>query len=260
MMRTTMSTALVLASVSIAGVAGAQATDTLGGQGQFIVSGERLFGLSLWWLKSKPDPTPGTPNPATTTWNGTDIHLLWGADIDLTDGGPSGTNADFYSIPRIGFDYVAIPSLTLGGSVGYFHQSSSRERTSNGTTVSRDLPTGWGFLVSPRVGYIIGLSPLLAIWPRGGVTYFYAKSSSTNDSGTTTTKVSLNGFAVSLDPQLVISPVPHFGFTVGPVADIPLAGNVRTESTNTNTSTTTSTDTSTKITNLGLVVGMLGYF
>jgi hypothetical protein len=66
----------------------------------------------------------------------------------------------------------------------------------------------------------------------------------------TTTELSLD-----LEPQLVITPAPHVGFTAGLLGDIPLTGNTHDE----NTATNMSGDRSTKITNWGLTLGIFGY-
>jgi len=202
----------------------------------------------------KVGPNPNDPTPVTTTLSGTAVNLLWGGNNNIV-----GEDFDLYSAPRVGFDYAVIPSLTLGGSIGYLHRSGKTEVSENGVSASTDTPTGNGFVINPRIGYALSLTPTIAIWPRGGVTYFTANEKTTSMAGTTRT-TSISGFAVSLDPQLVISPVPHFAFMVGPVADIPLAGHVTNERVNTMTGISTSTETSTKVTNFGITAGVLGYF
>jgi hypothetical protein len=200
--------------------------------------------------------TPGNP----TKDSGTAINLLYGGESGFT------TNVPIYSaIPRAAFDYVLIPGLTVGGAIGYLHRGSSRETTlNNGTTTSVDRPSGNGILFSPRAGYIFDFTPLLSVWARGGFTYYWFKSDGTTTNGNTTTntKVGVDGLALSLDPQLVITPVPHFGITVGPFLDLPLAGSTKGEGSITVGAVTTSVtnEASTKITNWGVSAGVLGYF
>jgi hypothetical protein len=163
-----------------------------------------------------------------------------------------------YSAPQLGLDYILGPGITVGGSLGYLHRGSSRETTTGAMTTSRDLPSGHAILFHPRVGFALPLTPLFGLWLRGGVTYFTASSEQTNVMGTVITNVTVNGFALTLDPNLVITPLPHFGVTVGPMLDLPLAGTLTAEQRQ--GAMSTSTDTSVKVTNYGLAAGLLVYF
>jgi hypothetical protein len=217
------------------------------------VSADRLFGVYLWSVKSQADATPAVPSPPISTQSGTAINLLWGSDTSV-----AGNNSDVYAIPRLAFDYTVIDHLSVGGSLGYLNRSGKTETTTMGVTTSRDNPTGYAILFSPRVGWVLPLSPMVAFWPRLGVTYFVASTSSTNmATPPTTTKTTLNGFAFSLDPQLVITPVPHVGITVGPMLDLPLSGRLKVERTG---AMNNLTESSAKITNYGLAAGLLVYF
>jgi hypothetical protein len=262
MLRTTLPAALAFACLAVVESAHAQtAVSGLGNKGQFIVSADRLFGINVWSAKNEPQATPSDMNPGNPTKDsGTAITLLWGVQSG------SGTlNAPVYSIPRLAFDFALIPSLTLGGALGYLHQSSSHEQTNNnGSTTTVDLPSTNAILINPRVGYIFDFTPLLSLWARGGFTYHWVKSEGTNQQGNTafTTKVSSDGLALTIDPQLVITPVPHFGITVGPMFDIPLTGSTKGETTGTigPVSTTVTSEANTKVTNWGISAGVLGYF
>jgi hypothetical protein len=260
MLRTTIPAAIALACLAVVESAHAQtAVSDFANAGQLIVSADRLFGINVWSVKNEPQPTPTNMNPGNPSKDsGTGINLLWGGDA-----GNGSPNAPFYSIPRVAFDYVLIPRLTVGASLGYFHRGSSRETTNNANvTTSRDNPSGNSILLHPRAGYVFDLNPLIAIWARGGFTYFWAKSEgmTTNMAGTVTitTKSSVDGFAVTLDPQLVITPVAHFGLTVGPMFDLPLFGSAKTETTT--GAMVATNETNVKTTNWGLTAGVLGYF
>jgi hypothetical protein len=268
MLRTTIPAVVALVCLGVVGEAQAQTAGSgfgsLGTSGQFIISGERLTGLHFWSVKTQDDPTPADPNPNVVKDSGTAINLLWGGDTAA-----GSASAPVYSVPRIGLDFVVIPNLTVGASVGYIHRGSTRDTTSAaGVTVTDDhRPSGNGFLLNPRVGYVIGLTPTIAIWARGGLTYFYAKTTDENVNGmgvvTSTNKFALDGFALSLDPQVVFAPAPHFGVTLGPVLDLPLAGSSKNENTPMTggmAGVTTTTTTSVKITNFGLIAGLAGYF
>jgi hypothetical protein len=260
MLRTTIPAAIALACLAVVETAHAQtAVSGLGNKGQFILSADRLFGLNVWQTKSQADPTPLDMNPGVTKDSGTSIGLLWATDTSAVNG----ENVPVYSAPRLGFDYLVIPGLTVGGALGYVHRSASRETTNaNNVSISRDLPSGNAFLLYPRVGYIFDFTPLLSVWARGGFTYYWLKSevTTTNMAGTvsTTTKLSADGLALTLDPQLVITPIPHVGFCVGPMLDLPLSGGSKLETT-AGTVSTTATG-SAKVTNWGISAGLLAYF
>jgi hypothetical protein len=253
MMRKMISAAVVLASFLSVGTAEAQ--EHFGTAGQAIVSADRLFGVHFWSLKSEQDAVGMTP-ASTATLSGTDIDLLWGASSTSTNALASG-NPDVYQIPRLAFDFVLGPGITVGGALGYLHRSASLSTTMNNTTISRDQPSANGFLMSPRVGYALALTPMVAIWIRAGISYFTLSDENTNMAGTTTTKHNMHGFSLGLDPQLVITPVPHVGFMVGPIADIPLSGNYKTEQSG---MANTSVDTTIKVANYGVSAGVLVYF
>jgi hypothetical protein len=262
MLRTTIPAAIALACLAVVETAHAQtAVSGFGNAGQFILSADRLFGLNVWSLKNEPQATPTDMTPGNPTKDsGTGINLLWGGDAGI-----GSINAPIYSTPRLAFDYVLIPGLTVGGAVGYFHRSSSHETTNmQGVTTSVDRPDGNAIIFSPRAGYIFDFTPLLAVWARGGFTYYWFKSQGTTTNGmaSTTSKTSADGLAITLDPQLVITPVPHFGITVGPMFDLPLAGSSKSETTGMvgPVATTITGEANTKITNWGISAGVLGYF
>jgi hypothetical protein len=210
-----------------------------GDAGQFIISADRLFGLSFW------SASQDQGNNITVKESGTAINLLFGSDSNVL--GP-------YSTPRLGFDYTVTKSVTIGGTIGFISRGGSTDTdTGNGTT-SVDSPTVTGFVFAPRGGYILVINPMMALWLRGGLSYFTASSESQNMNTTTTTTT--NGFSLNLEPQFVVTPVPHFGFSAGLLGDIPLSGNQKTETTGVGA---TSVEHSTTIRNFGLTLGLLGY-
>jgi hypothetical protein len=70
------------------------------------------------------------------------------------------------ALPRIGADAILPMGLTLGGAIAYGAASLS----SNPDRGQSSSETGHAFLISPRVGYLIRLSPLFDLVPRLGVT------------------------------------------------------------------------------------------
>lgn len=214
----------------------------------FIVTGERMFGFG--YSSTKSEDTVGNTK-VTSTNKETDISLL----------APSGGNA--YNTPGVGLHFSVIPALTLGAQLGLVRSSSSNSVETAGKTTDSDGPTSLGFLIAPRVGYILGPSNAFYIWIRGGVTYYQAGATSEVTSGTgntaqtTKTENSRSGFALSLDPMMVVTPVNRFGFMFGPVFDYEVSGKVKTETTTGSTTTSSSHDLNTL--NLGFQFGLLGY-
>jgi len=216
-----------------------------GGRGQVILSADRLFGLSFWSSKTDLD------NNASSTDSGTAVNLLWGDTSSVS--GP-------YSTPRLGVDFTVTDNVSLGGSVGFISRSGKNEATPPGgsATVTTDNPTVTGFAFAPRGGYILAVNPMLGFWFKGGITYYSMKSESTASAGgqSQTDTLSFNGFSLNIEPELVITPVPHFGLTIGGVADIPLSGNAKFERSG---AVSGSEEHPNKVTNFGIIAGILGY-
>jgi hypothetical protein len=248
----------VAASVGVlltASLAQAQAHPDFGKQGEFIFSADRLVPL-FGFISAKQDQPSGGNIKVTSFCNESSISLLWGS----TSG--DCTAEQFFTVPRVGFDYTVIPQLTVGGDLVLFFTlggNSGTDTTNNGTqtTVKGDNPGAWLFGVAPRVGYIIPFTDLFAFWLRGGLSFYTASSKVTQNANNTQT-TSVNQFALDVDPQFVITPVPHFGFTVGLTADIPITGGHSVEVDSPGTSRTTSNWSS--IFFIGVTGGVLGYF
>jgi|SRR5882724_2643481 len=259
MMRTAFLAAIGMASVALVKPAHAQTPASgFGAPGQFIVSVDRLFGLQFWSFKTQADTTPMNANPNTNKLSGTSLSLLWNTDTPNAQV-PTST---VYSTPQIGLDYVLGSPITLGASLGYVHHSVSLDSTNNitGVTTTTDQPSGSAILLHPRVGYVFPLTPLFGIWARAGVTYYWFQTKGTNANGTATTSNSADGLGLSLDPELIITPLPHVGITVGPMLDFPITGSNKNQSTNNMTGVTTTTEGSAKLTSFGINAGVLAYF
>jgi hypothetical protein len=236
----------------VARTAGAQGQAGLGmhESGGFILSAERLFGLSFWSVNTQQDAVPGVPGATgtDTTTSGTTASLLFGQDFSgLGSGGLP------YTTPRVAFDFLPIESLTIGGSIGFVSTSGERESINAPT---RDINSITAFAFAPRVGYILPLADWVYFWPRLGVTYYSLKVTDPATPTSPESSVSFNGFAINVEPAFVFSPVPHFGISVIPVADIPLAGSTSQEPPD----PTPEPDTSVRIRNFGATVGLVGFF
>jgi hypothetical protein len=242
--------------------------DEFGDKGQLIFSADRLMPL-LSFTQDK--LTDNNVNPSqTTTVSSSQISLLWGstsvsgdANSFLANGGIS----NVYTVPRIGFDYVVIPHLTVGGNIVVFTTIWSGTNTCNGTNCQSSGNGSSDVLgIAPRVGYVLNLSSVLSIWLRGGMSYYHehvaqptqvAFCNNRSDSN----NASLEVGGLDIDPQLVISPINHFAFIAGPTIDIGFAGSASTDSpsmTNCNARDTSSDGFAAL--NIGLTGGLVGWF
>ena len=124
-----------------------------------------------------------------------------------------------YSIPRVGFDYFPADGLSfgLGAEVATVDESSGSM-----TIVG----------MNPRVGYAAPVSEGLSFWPRVGLSYVNASISSQSS----------YVLAATLEVQVVVTPLRHFGFMIAPTLDVGLAA------------------TRSKLTQIGLHAGLIGWF
>jgi hypothetical protein len=124
-----------------------------------------------------------------------------------------------YSIPRLAFDFFLADGLSLGLGAGFALYSPANADSINEIEVN------------PRIGYAIRASDIVHVWPRFGISYLH---NSTGDGAYL--------MALTIEALLVVTPVHHFGFTIGPNVDIGLAA------------------TGSKLTQFGLQVGLIGWF
>jgi hypothetical protein len=185
-------------------VAGASAAQQVGStfattQSRFVLSAERLFGLSFAQL------TVDVSGPAPDF------------EVSSTNIG-LGTNFGEYSPyvqPQFGFDVFVIDHLSVGVALSYWTASGEAEQGDQ----SEDLPDRALFRVTPRVGWGMMFTDIVGLWARGGLTYY--NSSAEAESGT---EVTQNGLAITLEGLLMISPVDHVGIHLGPTFDIGISG------------------------------------
>jgi opacity protein-like surface antigen len=222
-----------------------QGTHRFGSPG-FIVSADRL--LPLLSYQSITTTPPGGPSETQSR-----------TSIALMNNGPYGVFNSFYNLPRLGFDWLPIQNLTIGGAAWlYADLQASDSISTGGVSKSTNTPkaTYWG--IAPRVGYIIPMGDKLSLWPRAGIEYHNVSYSS--DVGSASSSV--NQFAIEAEAMFVISPWNHFGFMVGPTLDAPISGE-QTSVVSTTTGTTTTTSevrVDSKMWQVGLSAGMLGHF
>lgn len=216
---TTLSTALFVLLASKLAYAQRQG---FGDTGQFIVGADRLVPLlsySETWTGHLGNLGAGETGE-TTTSSQTALSFFWGA---------TSPGETFFTVPRIGFDYVLAPHFTIGGEMALFattgaSQSTEHDQANGVSTTTPGAPTTRTlFGIAPRVGYILRLTNLFGLWLRGGLS-FYTESDTTNVGANVSS--GSNQFAMDLEPQFVITPLPHIGLTMGPTLDVPLFGRI----------------------------------
>ena len=215
----------------------AQEPDQFARANQFALSAERVFGF----VYTSNTEEPSADTSVTTSF--TAVNLLTN---------PLGGFLPGYTVARIGFDFFVIDGLSIGAALGYFTASTSIEAESMGITDETDGPTFSGFIVAPRIGYAYMFNPTVGIWPRGGITYAHRNVSDPD----TPDESSQNRLAVTLELPLVISPVPHVGFLLGPTFDIGVSGSDNED----NTAPLPDTEVDAKTTDIGVQAGVLVYF
>jgi hypothetical protein len=252
--------ASVLSGASLASAQ--QRTGDFGQQGQFIIDGNRLFQLFAFddVSQSALAGVGGDVTSITTTTTSTTMSLLYGSN-------GNSTGDAFFTVPRLGFDYVIVPNVTIGGDLVVLFtlggHTTVETDTSNGGSNSVTNPNAGitGFGIAPRGGYILPLSDLFSLWLRGGFSYYTAttKTTTTTAGGVSTTdSANVDQFALDLEPQIVFTPIPHVGFTGGITADIPIAGGHSINTTTGDESASASAHSS--IFYLGIDLGMLVHF
>jgi hypothetical protein len=156
-----------------------------GKQGQAVFSAERLMGVSGVSSKTELEPLPDVEYDAT------EVSFGWRVSTSP------------FTVPRLGFDYLVIDHLSVGGSLGYASVAPDEGADRS------------AFLFAVRAGYAHSFSPVVAIWPRGGFTYHSQSIDDLFDE---------SGFALTIECPFTFSPAAHFAFHVGPTFDIDFTG------------------------------------
>jgi hypothetical protein len=177
-----------------------------------------MFGL--YYVTTETGPSP-SPTSTSSVLSGTSVNLL---------GGSQTGSIDPFGLASLSVHGVVGPGVTIGGGVGIQSDSGTEDA---GTPTSSEI-TITTVAVSPRVGYILSATKSISVWFRGGITYssmtFEQQSQCPPGAiiclGTVSSTISL--VALSLDPMLVIAPIPHVAFLVGPAFDFGLSGNQAT--------------------------------
>lgn len=126
---------------------------------------------------------------------------------------PTGDSSSFSRIQlQPSLDYFVIDNVSIGALLGISLASDKPAGASDSnkaTTLS----------VGPRVGYNLWVTPgSLGLWPQLGILYSSTSTSSGGKDGPTVSKMSLD-----LNVPLLIHPVHHFHFGVGPFVTMDLS-------------------------------------
>jgi hypothetical protein len=160
--------------------------------------------------------------------------------------------------PQVGAHFFIIPSLSLGATIGFESRGGSRTNPMgpNRILVTTQNADESAFLFMPKVGYALMLGQVVGFWFRGGIGYFRRGISDPVD---TRQKESWGYGLLAVDAFLVVTPLPHFGFYVGPQADLSFTGtHSQTEVMGGGVIVERSVSASYR--SLGLGLGLIGYF
>src|SRR5688572_28633404 len=165
-----------------------------------------MFGLHAYTASYEPREGDATE------FSGVMAALLYGQSVINSE--DDGVNP--YAVPRISLDGILARAFTVGASFGFFATAGERHTGSSGP----DLPVVTGFALHARFGYLPVASATWAVWLRAGPEYF---SRSYDDSEAQVENVT-KALALTVDPQLVITPVPHAAILVGPLINVGIWG------------------------------------
>jgi hypothetical protein len=255
---------LLPVAVGIAALAEATSAKAASPAADFASSGTAIISVDLMPIVSYTSTSESTAGGGKTTNSATSIALV------TSNAGNAASAISFRQLPRLAFDYVVGPGITVGGSAWVFanlNVSQSTTPPGGGSSTSSDQPkaTYWG--VAPRVGYVAPIGNILALWPRVGIEYGDIEISATTSTiqvvGNPVTIMtggsSVNQLALDVDALFVVTPIEHLGLTIGPTVAIPLTGKV-SSSTTTNAGTSASTSNDISMWYVALTLGVLGYF
>ena len=219
---------------------------------RLALSADRLMGVFFWKQVITQPAGGGEVEPS-----GTQLNFLMGNSA--TGGGSSGASGGVQApnpaaIPRAGLDVILGNGLTLGGSLGYIATSGETKRPQDDASVTVESASTNGYILAPRLGFLIETGPVVSIWLRGGLTV-YSYSIETPDFETSPRQeISAQGTQVTLEPALVVTPIDHFGFSASIAIDQAMTGNWKY------TTEGVSNSENFRATSYGVAVGLVGFF
>jgi hypothetical protein len=205
--------ARILASVAMAALCwfgaerSAAAQTRLGDKRQLVISAENLFGWTTQRVGLSP---PGGDVSVTSSHVG---FLFTGSrEQDVGLASPVGT--------QIGGHYFVMPSLSIGGTIGFDTRGASTTTPVANGTLTQDQADETTFVLLPKVGYTLALNDVIGFWFRGGIGIAHVSSSGVGNGP----DLSDTFWLFSLDALFTVTPVQHFGFYVGPETNLSFTG------------------------------------
>jgi hypothetical protein len=126
-------------------------------------------------------------------------------------------------LPRLSLDTRWPNGVSLGVAFSYAARSSERSRDERQNT----LRSSESALLGPRIGWLKPLSNEVAVWLRGGPTWALRASSEPGSVLGERRIFTERQWAMSLEPQLVVMPYPHWGLSLGAAFDLGFDGEAK---------------------------------
>jgi hypothetical protein len=173
----------------------------------FASSGTAIVSVDqLMPIVSYISTTQTNPGGSKTTNSATSLALV------TSNAGNAASAFSFKMLPRLAFDYVVGPGVTVGGTAWVFTNLSASQSTTpagGGSSTSTDQAkaTYWG--VGARAGYAFPVSDIVALWPRVGIEYGDIEIGSLMTNGISISGASINQLSVDVDAFLVVTPIEH---------------------------------------------------
>jgi hypothetical protein len=124
-----------------------------------------------------------------------------------------------FELPRLGLDYFVRPrtSVGLAAALIIYPETVGGEGFSSHPVVSVE--------VAPRVGYSYAFNGWIGVWTRAGVSYVRASREVPRPESLPEGSFRrISAWALTMEALVVVTPLPDLAITVGPNADIGLAG------------------------------------
>jgi hypothetical protein len=232
--------------------------DNIGNGGGVVISGERLAGVyhTTNTATFKQENLGGT---STTSESETESRTTTVALFGHDPGSPT-------EIPRLALDYFVVGGFSVGGSFSFMRNATEIDRkqttsvggSSQSSTRNDGRITQQAFVFHPRLGYALAFNEYVGIWPRAGFSYTHIERRDaafpTDPDVEQKTTITLTN--LTLEGLLFVSPFSNFALVGGPFADIGLGGSTEIE---TNQGFQVP-DGENKVSALGFIVGVAGYF
>src|SRR5271166_5712640 len=123
MMRSLVAIAVMASAMLTGPLAQAQTQQAFGDKGEFILGADRLMPFLAYSHFSRSVPPMGGAVDQSYSGDNTTLGLFFGSTLDLNNYGDLQTDfpsSSFFSVPRVGLDYVIAPNITIGGDVVVF--------------------------------------------------------------------------------------------------------------------------------------------